>query len=65
MAETHTPPDSRETTAWSRAEAWGCDMNQLAHQLTLSVGERLRQHDRALAAAQALRDAAEAHRARS
>jgi len=65
MAETRTPPDRSQKTAWSEAEAWGCDMNQLAHQLTLTVRERLRQHDRALAAALALRAAAEARRARS
>jgi len=64
MADTRTPPDTREETAWAEAEAWGCDMNQLAHQLALTVRERLRQHDRALAAVLALRAATEAHRAR-
>jgi len=65
MVETQKQPDRRTRDAWAEAAVWGCDMNQLAHQLTLSVRERLRQHDRALAAAQALRDAVEARRAGS
>ena len=63
MAETSRSPNSSTRAAWSEAEAWGCDMDQLAHQLSLSVRERLRQHDRALSAATALREAVEAHRA--
>jgi hypothetical protein len=40
-------------------------MEQIAHNLTLTVRERLRRHDRALAAALALRKAAEDRRART
>ena len=65
MAETRTPSESRKRTAWSAAAAWGCDMTQLEQQLKLSVRDRLRRHDRALASARALRDAVEARRARS
>ena len=65
MAETRTPAEFRERTAWSEAAAWGCDMAHLERQLELSVRDRLRRHDRALASARALRDAVEARRARS
>ena len=36
--------------AWKAAEAYGCDMKQVAYNLTLTPAERLRQHSQKLAA---------------
>ena len=40
----------RRTDAWEAAEAAGCDMKQVACNLTLTPAERLRQHSQKLAA---------------
>ena len=52
-----------EGSAWAEARGFGCDMDQLAHTLSLSVRERLHRHDRALSALETLRSAVEAKRA--
>ena len=65
MADTPRETEPVEGPAWAAARAWGCDMPQLAHLLTLSVRERLLRHDRALSSLQSLRAAVEAERARS
>jgi hypothetical protein len=51
-------------SAWQEAEEAGFDMSLVAANLELSVLERIRQHDRALALALALREAMEASDAR-
>ena len=43
----------------SAAEAYGCDMSLLESNLRKTPAERIRAHDRALAAARALREATE------
>jgi len=64
MGEFARSPSRKGRSAWEDAAAFGCDMQQIAHNLTLTVRERLLRHDRALAAALALRKAAEARRGR-
>jgi hypothetical protein len=56
-AETSEPT---KRSAWEEAEAAGFDMSLVASNLDLSVVERIRQHDRALTLALALRKAMEA-----
>ena len=46
-------------SAWAAAEAYGCDMSLLESALRKRPAERIRVHGRALAAALALREAAE------
>ena len=49
---------SRSSTgsAWEQAKAYGIDMSLLAANLRKTPAERLRQHGRALATVQALRE---------
>ncbi|MBI5394552.1 MAG: hypothetical protein HZA91_04570 [Verrucomicrobia bacterium] len=51
--------------AWRAAEAAGIDMSLVESALRKTPAERLRAHDRALAAALALREAMEKHRAKA
>jgi hypothetical protein len=50
---------SERESAWAAAEAYGCDMSLLETTLRKTPAERIRIHARALAAARALREAAE------
>jgi hypothetical protein len=45
-----SPRRPRQTDAWKAAEVAGCDMKQLAYNLTLTPVECIQQHRRKLAA---------------
>ena len=60
-SETPRAPSDR----WAAAEAYGCDMSLLESNLRKTPAERIRVHERALAAALALREATESRAAGS
>lgn len=50
--------------AWREAERYGCDMSLVAHNLALTIAERILQHARARETARILRAGLERSRAR-
>jgi hypothetical protein len=65
MSAREEAPCGATRTAWDRLAATGHDMSLLTENLRLTPLERIRQHDRALSAALALRRGIEELRARS
>jgi len=65
VSERPSGTETERQTAWDAAREWGCDMAQIAHNLTLPPAERLRRHNCALASALVLREGVEKHRASS
>jgi hypothetical protein len=65
VSDRSTGAKAERQTAWDAAREWGCDMAQIAHNLTLTPAERVRRHNRALASAWTLREAVEKRRASS
>ena len=59
-----SPRRHRHADAWKAAEAAGCDMKQVAYNLTLTPAERLRQHGQKLAALLAEEATEKRHRRR-
>jgi len=51
-------PERAQVSAWEEAQRLGCDMSLIEANLELSYTERCIQHDRAITAAMALREAA-------